>query len=76
MVTFVPSDIRLWVNTPKGEGIVLCVENSAFDNMQFTVILQENGSILHFTSQQIKACINHTAEINLKNDIPKFPSGK
>src|ERR1700741_5305969 len=74
MITFLPQDNRLWVNTPHGAGLVFCVESVAHDNMIWTVILQKDGRILHYTSLQLRASIQHTAEINLEDVKAPFPS--
>ena len=74
MITFAPKDFQLWVNTPHGVGMVLCVESVAHDNYTWTVALSEDGRILHYNSSQIRATIQHTAEINLKDAKPEFPT--
>lgn len=73
-VAFPPSEARLIVNTPHGEGYVYCIETSGMTNTVWTVILRKDGRILHYDSLQLRATINHTLEINLKNEKPKFPA--
>ena len=70
----VPVENKLWVNTPHGRGLVFGVETFGQDNAMWTVIIQKDGRILHYNSLQIRASINHTDEINLKDEQPKFPS--
>ena len=53
------------VVTPMGDGYILYVkENGMWENDIFTVVLEEGGSIKHFTSDQIK--VWHNATFNIK----------
>ena len=74
MITFVPSEVDLLVNTPHGEGYVFYIDSKSNGNDIFTVILKRDGRILHYDILQLRASINHTKEINLENQKPKFPN--
>lgn len=56
------------VETPLGVGYALYVSDSAMlENDVFTVVLQDNGMIKHFTSDQIQVSANYTFKINVKD---------
>jgi len=67
MITFVPREIKLWVNTEHGVGLVLYVETFAQDNDIWTIANQKDGKIRHYNTQQITLSKNNTDEINLDN---------
>jgi len=71
MITFLPKETKLWVNTPHGRGIVIAAESFGHDNYMWTVILEEDGRIRHYDSTDVNACPDHTDEINVKNIGPK-----
>ena len=53
------------VTTPMGDGYILYVkENGMWENDIFTVVLENGGSVKHFTSEQIKVWKNATFNIN------------
>ena len=70
MTTFLPKEIKLWVNTPHGRGLVLCCESFAMDNAIWTVILEEHGRIRHYNSCDINACQDLTDGINITDSKP------
>lgn len=76
MINFIPKEHQLWVNTPHGVGLAIAAESFAHDNYLWTVILAEDGRILHYNSLQLRASIHHTMEINLKDVQPTFPTDK
>lgn len=67
MITFVPQEIKLWVNTEHGVGLVLYVENFAQDNDIWTIANQADGRIRHYNTSQVTLCKNNTDEININN---------
>lgn len=71
MITFLPKEIKLWVHTPHGRGLVLCAESFSMDNTIWTVILEPDGKIRHYTSDSINVCPDYTDEINVKDVKPK-----
>jgi hypothetical protein len=47
--------------TPQGDGYIWYVRsNGQWENDEFTVILTHDGSVMHFTSSQIKIWHNET----------------
>lgn len=51
----------LWVTTPHGDGIVLFIMDYGMQNNTVWVVsLEEDGSIKHYDSNQIKLCKNNT----------------
>lgn len=69
-MTFLPKEIKLWVNTVHGRGMVLCAESFAMDNTIWTVILEEDGRIRHYNSDSLNVCADFTDEININNIKP------
>lgn len=64
-LTFLPSELKLWVNTPHGRGRAICVESFAHDNSIWTVILGLDGRIRHYSSTDLNACQDLTDGINV-----------
>jgi len=55
--------------TPLGDGYLLYVSsNGIFENDEFTVTMTEDGSVKHFTSEQIKIWRNETYGIKKKTN--------
>jgi hypothetical protein len=55
----------LWVETPHGDGIaILALDYGVHENMIFLVALQKDGSLKHYSTNQIKVCFNHTIDFN------------
>ena len=73
MFVFAPKDVKIWLNTPLGCGLLIGVESFSQDNSQWTVALQKDGQIRHFSTLQVNLAINHTDEINLKDVYPTKP---
>lgn len=54
------------VITPLGDGYILYVKESGmWENDIFTVVLEDGGTIKHFTSDQVRVWKNATFNINL-----------
>ena len=70
-LVFVPKEIKLWVNTKHGEGLVLYIESYAQDNDIWTVINSEDGRIRHYNTNQVTASTNFTDLINIENRVNK-----
>lgn len=68
MTTYLPKEIKLWVNTPHGRGLVLSSESFAFDNTIWTVILESDGRIRHYNSCDLNVCPDFTDGVNV-NDV-------
>lgn len=64
MLVFVPAEIKLWVNTPHGQSLVLYVESFGQDNDVWTCINEKDGRIRHYTTQQVTVVRNDTDNIN------------
>jgi len=69
-ISFLPSELKLWVNTPHGRGRVLCVEPFAHDNYIFTIILEAEGRIRHYNSCDLNACQDMTDGVNVRDVKP------
>lgn len=55
----------LWVTTPHGDGIVLFIMDYGMQNNTVWVVsLEEDGSVKHYDSNQIKLCKNNTINFN------------
>ena len=51
----------LWVTTPHGDGQVLfLIDYGPHENLIFVVALEEDGTIKHYNSNNVKLCHNHT----------------
>ena len=54
----------LWVETPHGEGqAIFLIDYGVHENTIYIVALKETRKIKHYTSEQIKICVNNTLEI-------------
>jgi hypothetical protein len=63
------------VITPLGEGYAIYVTNGGtFENDVWAIVLEEDGRILHFCSDQLKMFKNGT--FNIKNVSPSKPLQK
>ena len=62
-------DIPVPVVTPAGSAYILYVKSNGFlENDEFACVMQEDGSIKHFNSSQIKIWKNATYEIKKSNE--------
>ena len=62
----------LWVETPHGDGQALfLLDYGPHENTVFLVALQETGEVKHYTSEQIRICVNYTFGINKKEPLPE-----
>lgn len=51
----------MWVETPHGDGQVLFImDYGPHENSVWVVALETTRDIKHYTTNQIKICINHT----------------
>lgn len=74
MITFLPKEMKLWVNTPHGRGLVIAAESFQHDNYMWTVIDEKDGKIRHYASIDVNVCPDFTDEINTKNIKPNKKS--
>ena len=68
---FLPKNLKLWVNSPHGRGLVLCAESFAFDNTMMIVINETDGKMRHYDITDLRVCQDFTDEINVKDVKPK-----
>jgi hypothetical protein len=87
MITFVPADITIWVNTPHSEEVskitgekhgvakVLYIQQIRGDNDTWCCAHQYSGMIKHYDTLHLNLAMSFRDEINLKNNQPIFPVG-
>ncbi len=57
----------LWVTTPHGDGVALfIIDYGPHENSIWVVGLEDTGKVLHYSSNQINLCYNHSLNINCK----------
>jgi len=55
----------IWVTTPHGDGIALfIIDYGMQNNTVWVVSLEDDGSIKHYDSNQVKLCKNNTLNFN------------
>ena len=60
------------VNTPIGDGVILYVrDGGSFSNDIFAIVLESDGGIRHFRSDQFTVLENPTFDIKNKNEKTK-----
>lgn len=70
MITFLPKEMKLWVNTPHGRGLAIAAESFQHDNYMWTVISEKDGKIRHYASKDVNVCADFTDGINIKDKSP------
>lgn len=75
MIVFAPYPIP--VVTPLGDGYILYVkDNQMFENDEFAITLEEDGSVKHFLANDIKIFHNETYKIHKdEEDVPDDNDG-
>jgi hypothetical protein len=59
----------IWVTTPHGDGIALfIIDYGMQNNTVWVVSLEDDGSIKHYDSNQVKLCKNNTLNFNNKEN--------
>lgn len=54
------------MQTPHGDGIaLLLMDYGPHENTVWVVALEKDGAIKHYTSEQVRLCLNHTFGINV-----------
>lgn len=56
----------LWVTTPHGDGQALfLIDYGPHENTVWVVALEADGRIKHYSSEDVRLCVNHTFKINV-----------
>lgn len=61
--------------TPLGEGYIWYIkDNGMYENDELTVILNRDGAVKHFTTEQVNIYFNSTYEIG-RQDVDRILTG-
>lgn len=86
MITFIPSDMTIWVNTPHtkevsnrtnkehGAAKVLYIDTRRGDNDTWCVAHQNSGMIKHYDTLHLTYTQSFRDEFNLTDNQPVFPA--